>query len=118
AARALRVRGELDVGRRVEAVLLRIVEDRAGADLLADVAVDGVDRVLQTLRERDVPERLRPILVRVARVRDALAVLLAVAGVVEGRARRERVGVERRCRGDDLERRARRVEALRRAVEE
>ena len=51
-------------------------------------------------------------------VEDLLAVLLAVAGVVERRVGRELARVERRRRGDDLERRARRVEARRRAVQE
>ena len=54
----------------------------------------------------------------VAGVRDLLAVLGAVAGVVEARVGREDPGVERGRRGDGLERRARRIEALGRAVVE
>src|SRR5262249_8834484 len=115
-ARALRVGGELEVGRRVEAEALRVLEDLPRADLLADVAVDRVDRVLQALRERDAAERLGAL--RVARVRDLLAVLDAVAGIVERRVGLERTAVERGRGSDDLERRARRIETLRRAVEE
>ena len=72
--------------------------------------------MLQSLRERDGAERLRAL--GVARVRDALAVLLAVARVVERRVRLERAAVERRRRRHDLERRPRRIETLRRAVEQ
>ena len=59
----------------------------------------------------DVPEHLRPRLVGVARVRHLLAVLGAVAGIVEPRARRERPRVERGGGGDHLERRPRRDRA-------
>ena len=71
----------------------------------------------EPLRERDRAEDLRADL-RIARVRDALAVLLAVAGVDELGRRLERAAVERGRRGHDLERRARRIEALGRAVEQ
>ena len=74
--------------------------------------------MLEALLERDVAERLRPVLVRVARVRDVLAVLDAVARVVERRARRVGARVERGRGGHHLERRARRIQALRRVVVE
>src|SRR5207237_5817086 len=94
---------------------LRLVEDASGADLLADLAEDGVDRMDVGVDEADVAERLRAAGL-VERVRDPLAVLGAVAGVEEGRARRVDAVVERGGGGDRLEDRARRVEALRRAV--
>ena len=115
-------RGRARVGRRlerrhrVEAELLRLVEDPLGAELLADVAEDGVDRVLVGLDEVDRAERLGPALVE--RVRDLLAVLGAVARVVEGRVGLVDAVVERRRGRDRLERRARREEALRGAVQE
>ena len=67
--------------------------------------------------EVDVAERLGPVWSGSAFV-DLLAVLGAVAGVVERRVGRVDAAIERRRRGDDLERRARRVEALRGAVQE
>src|SRR5215217_8933363 len=82
AARTLRVERQVDSRLVVEAELLRVVEDRAGADLLADVAEHRVDGVLQRREERERAEDLRADL-RVARVRDALAVLDAVAGIDE-----------------------------------
>src|SRR6185437_15784709 len=85
-------------------------------EALADVAEDRVDRVLEALRERDVPEGLNRS-VRACRIRDPLAVFGAVAGVVEAGLRRELVRVERRRRGDDLEGRSRREEPVRRAVQ-
>ena len=72
--------------------------------------------MLDRLGEGDVSEDLGPALVGV--VRDPLAVLDAVAGVVEAARGREPAGVERRCGGDDLEGRTGDEEALRRAVEQ
>src|SRR5581483_8792745 len=115
-ARIPLVARRLEGRRLVEPEPLRVLEDRGGADLLADVAEDRVDGVLERGREVEVPERLAAALVRVARIRDLLAVFGAVAGIVEAGRRRERAGVERGGRGDDLEGRARRVEPLRRAV--
>src|SRR5205807_7249744 len=95
--------GRLERRSLVEAELLRVGEDRSGSDLLADVAEDGVDGVLERGREVEAAEHLVPALVGVPRVRDLAAVFGAVAGVVEARARGERSGVERGRRGDDLE---------------
>ncbi len=72
--------------------------------------------MLEPLCERDVAECLRPGLIRVARVRDPLAVLDAVAGVVEPRARRVGARVEGGRGGHHLEGRARRIETRRRVV--
>src|SRR5207248_9453693 len=64
--------------------LFRSIEDQSGADRLADVAEDRVDRVLESLCEGGLAEGLdRPVGAR--RVRDLLAVLGAVAGVIEDR---------------------------------
>ena len=63
-------------------------------------------------------ERLRPILVRVPGVRHLLAVLHAVARILERRVGLERTGIECGGSGDDLERRPRREESVRRAVEQ
>src|SRR5581483_11332920 len=71
----------LERRRLVEAEALRVGEDRAGADLLADVAEDRVDGVLERRREVEMTEHLAAALVGVAGVRDLLAVLLAVAGI-------------------------------------
>ena len=76
---------QLDRRLRVEAEVLRLVDDLRGAELHADVAEHGVDRVLVRLQEVDVAERLGRL--RVAGVRDVLAVLDAVARVVERRVR-------------------------------
>ena len=88
---------------------------RPGAERLADVAEDRVDRVLEAGRQVDVAERLGRL--GVTGVPHPLAVLLAVAGVVERRVGREPAGVERGCGRDHLERRARRVLAGGRAVQ-
>ena len=74
--------------------------------------------MLERRHEVQVAEHLVPALVGVARVRDLLAVLGAVARIVERRVGLERAGVERGRGGDDLERRARRVEPLRCAIEQ
>src|SRR5436190_1882427 len=108
--------GRLERRDRVEAELLGLVEDPCGAELLADLAVDRVDRVDEREEEVDVTELLRRL--RIACVRDLLAVLVAVAGVVELRVGRVDPGVERGRRRHDLEGRPRWVETLRRAVEE
>ena len=97
----------------VEAERLGLLDDRSRSELEADVAEDRVDGVLQRGCERDVAERAARV-----EVVHALAVHRAVPGVVEGRCRRELARVERRRGGDDLERRARRIEALARAVQE
>src|SRR4029077_5906292 len=87
------------IGRRlerrvlVEAELLHVLEDRSGAEGLADVAEDRVDRVLKALRQGWVSKRLdRPVGAR--GVRDLLAVLDAVSGVVEGGLGRELVRIQ------------------------
>src|SRR5206468_2951463 len=72
----------LERRRLVEAELFRVRENRAGAELLADVAEDRVHGMLQRLREVEPAEHLAAALIRVPRVRDLLAVLLAVARVV------------------------------------
>ena len=116
AARRDLARRQLDRRRRVEAELLRLVEDRLRAELDPEVAEDGVDRVDVGLDQVDVAELLGAVLVE--RVVDLHAVLGAVAGVVEARGRRVLPGLERGGGGDRLERRARRVEPLGRAVEQ
>src|SRR5439155_8026507 len=89
----------------------------SGTERLADVAEDRVDRVLETQRERGVAEGLdRPV--GAGGVRYLLAVFDAVAGVVEGRFGGELVRIQSRRRGDDLERRPRREEAVGRAVQQ
>src|SRR6188472_81645 len=103
----------LERGALVEAELLRLVEDSLRPERLAHVAEDRVDGVLERSREREPPER--PARVEVV---DALPVGDAVAGVVELGLRGEAVRLERRRRRDDLERRARRIETLRGAVDE
>jgi hypothetical protein len=117
AARKLLVRGSLERRVLVEAELLHVLEDRSGAERLADVAEDRVDRVLETHRKRGVPEGLdRPV--GACGVRHLLPVLDAVAGVVEGRFGRELVRIEGRRRGDDLEGRPGCEEAVGRAVQQ
>ena len=86
------------------------------AELDAEVAEDGVDRVDEGLGQVDVAELLGAVLVE--RVVDLHAVLGAVAGVVEARVRRVLPGFERRRGRDRLERRTRCIEPLRRAVEQ
>ncbi len=100
-------------GQRVEPEVLHLLHDRVGPELLADLAEDRVDRVLDRLEERDQPERARRVVVV-----HAPAVLDAVARVGPARLHRVLAALERRRRGDDLERRAGDVRALRRAVEE
>ena len=73
--------------------------------------------MLEPLGERDGAEGLGRS-IRAGRVRDPLAVLGAVAGVLEGRVRGEPVGVEGCGRRDDLERRARGEETVRGPVQE
>src|SRR5438093_8400309 len=72
---------QLEWRQRVEAEALRVVEDGARAEGLADVAKDRVDRVLEAGRQVDVADRLRRLWI--AGVADVLAVLLAVAGIVK-----------------------------------
>ena len=72
--------------------------------------------MLVALHEVHVAERLRGL--GIAGVRHLLPVLRAVTGVVEARVGREDPRIERGGGGDRLERRARRVEPLRRAVVE
>ena len=57
------VRGRLERRQRVEAVVLHLLDDRARAELLADLAEERVDRVLDRLEERDRPERARRVVV-------------------------------------------------------
>ncbi len=103
---------------RVVAEPLRVIEDRRRTELLADVAEDGVDRVLKAGEEAERAELLRPVLVGIAGVVDRLAVLGAVAGILEVRVRCELARVERGRDGHDLEGRARREEPARRAVQQ
>src|SRR5207244_587231 len=100
---------------RVEAKALGVVEHGSCTESLADVAEHRVDRVLEACRQVDVAERLGRF--GIAGVADLLAVLLAIARVVERRIRREAPRVERGGGSDHLERRARRVLAGGRTVE-
>jgi hypothetical protein len=93
-----------------------VVEDRQRPEPLADLAEDGVDRVLEGGPEIDAPEYLGAALV--GEVGDLLAVLDAVARVVEAGVGRVRARVECRRGRDHLERRAGRVEARGRAVDQ
>ena len=113
AARVPLALGRLERRALVEAELLRLVEDPLRAQRLADVAEDGVDRVLQRGREVDPPER--PARVEVV---DPLAVGDAVPRVDERRARLPAARGEGGRRGHDLEDRARRIEALGGPVDE
>ena len=113
AARRALVRRRLERRRRVEAEALRVLDELLRAELLADVAEDRVDRVLQRRAQVEAAERRGRVVVV-----DALAVDLAVAGVDEARRGREAARVDRGRGGDDLEGRARRVEAGGGAVEE
>src|SRR5919109_1543183 len=72
--------------------------------------------MLERLQEVDGAEDLRATLI--GEVVDSLAVLDAVAAVYEGRVDRVAAGVERGCRGHDLEARAGREQAVGRAVQE
>ena len=89
------------------------VDEEARAELLADVAEDGVDRVDERRVQVERAERPRRVVVV-----HPLAVHLAVAGVDEVGVGRVAAGVDRRGRGHDLEGRARRVEAGRGAVQQ
>ena len=99
----------------VEPEPLGSVENALGSELEPDIAVDGVDRMHEPVREGDRAEDLRPALVR--EVVDLLAVHRAVARVVERRLGSElpRFECGRGC--DDLEARPRDVEARTRSVQ-
>ncbi len=116
AARGALVRGGLQGRIGVEAEAAGVVENGQRPELLADLAEDGVDRMLERGREADAAEHLRTALVGI--VGDLLAVLDAVAGVVEGRGGLVDARVEGGRRSDDLEGRAGRVEAGGRPVDE
>ena len=113
AARRPLVRRRLEGRRRVEAEALRVFDQLLRSELLADVAEDRVDRVLQRRAQVEPAEGGRRVVVV-----DPFAVDLAVARVDEARGRLEAAGVDRGRGGHDLERRARRVEAGRGAVEQ
>ena len=113
ATRPLLVAGQLEAGIGVHAEPAPVVEDGEPAEALADLAEHGVDRVLQGLMEVDAAEWAVGVVVV-----DGLAVLDAVTRVGEARARGDLPGVERRCGGHELERRAGCVEAGRGAVEQ
>src|SRR5205085_2971957 len=102
---------------RVQADLLRLLADPAGAELLGGDGVHGVDRVDVGVEEAGGGGPLRAAGL-VERVGDALAVLRAVTGVGEARGRGEDLVVERRRSRDRLEGRTRWIEPLRRAVQE
>ena len=98
---------------RAEAEALHVVGHRAVPELLGDLRPDGVDGVRQRRRQRD-----RSVL-RVGEVRQRRRPRSSSATCRRRRRLgRELAAVQRRRRGDDLHRRARRVAALRRAVEQ
>src|SRR5450759_482171 len=104
------VAGQVNGRLAVETEAARVVHERAHTERLTDVAEDRVDRVLERPRKNDGAEHLRPALI--AEVLHLLAVLGAVAGVVEARRGSEAPGVQSGRGGDDLEGRARRIEAV------
>ena len=83
------------------------------AELLADLRPHGVDRVRQRGREVDRRRSSRRRSCAAARRRSS-----SPFSPLTSRVGRELPAVDRRRRGDDLERRARRVAGLRRAVEQ